>query len=195
MFMLNGSVAFFGAAIRITIDHHSTTSPSFALLKVQILTAKDLAPAAIRSAKVDRVDNEDSGVAYYPLPGSLARATFISATGKTVTPHQWAVYDLIYTIPPGKVSTYKDVCAALGSGSPRSIGTALRINPFAPYIPCHRVIATTGFVGGYCGQWGPQSQDGGKMYNKKLALLQEEGVRFDVKGMLSDQGCIWTGPA
>lgn len=73
------------------------------------------------------------------------------------------------------------------------VGTALRHNPFAPHIPCHRVIATNGFVGGYCGEWGPEGKAGGKMYNKKLTLLEDEGVQFDTKGMLRDRTLIWSG--
>jgi methylated-DNA-[protein]-cysteine S-methyltransferase len=46
---------------------------------------------------------------------------------------------------------------ALGEGSPRSVGGALRNNPFAPRIPCHRVIASSFFVGGFKGEWAPSS--------------------------------------
>lgn len=81
------------------------------------------------------------------------REAFRTETGKRVPPHHWAVYDLIRTIPVGKISTYKDVSAALGAGSPRSVGGALRNNPFAPRIPCHRVIASSFSVGGFKGEW------------------------------------------
>ncbi len=64
---------------------------------------------------------------------------------------------MVRTIPAGRVSTYKDVCAALGQGSPRSVGGALRNNPFAPRIPCHRVIASSFFVGGFKGEWASSS--------------------------------------
>ncbi|KAF8415326.1 DNA binding methylated-DNA--cysteine S-methyltransferase, partial [Boletus edulis BED1] len=46
------------------------------------------------------------------------------------------------TIPCGRVTTYGGFCLALGMGSPRSVGSALRHNPFAPFVPCHRVIAS-----------------------------------------------------
>lgn len=42
---------------------------------------------------------------------------------------------------------------ALRLGSPRSVGAALRDNPFAPFVPCHRVIASSLFVGGFLGEW------------------------------------------
>lgn len=101
----------------------------------------------------------------------------------------------------------QDVTLALGSGSPRSgkqhsssrwacsqlyictVGTALRNNPFAPYIPCHRVIASNYFVGGYCGEWGAESKTG-TQYPRKLALLKEEGVEFNDRGVLIDKSCL-----
>ncbi|GAA6063772.1 hypothetical protein JCM10212_005561, partial [Sporobolomyces blumeae] len=36
-------------------------------------------------------------------------------------------------------------------------GSALRNNPFAPFVPCHRIIATNGYVGGFAGEWNPSS--------------------------------------
>lgn len=129
----------------------------------------------------------------YPTQNTLARATFISDAGKPVTAHQWAVYDFIKKIPSGRVMTYKEVSTALGSGSARSVGSALRNNPFAPYIPCHRVIASDHFVGGFFGEWGVKGKDGGKMQEKKLSLLREEGVHFDTKGVLIDRGLVWDG--
>jgi O-6-methylguanine DNA methyltransferase len=82
------------------------------------------------------------GDVYYPSTRS-EREAFRTAAGKRVPPHHSALYDLVRTIPAVRVSTYKDVCAAVGQGSPRSVGGALRNNPFAPRIPCHRVIASS----------------------------------------------------
>lgn len=78
---------------------------------------------------------------------------------------------------------------ALGKGSPRSVGSALRNNPFAPYIPCHRVIASNMFLGGFMGEWTKERQGTQK---RKLELLEGEGVRFDQKGVLvKDDGVLW----
>lgn len=66
------------------------------------------------------------------------------------------------------------------------VGGALRRNPFAPYVPCHRVIASDLALGGYCGEWGP-----GKKANHKLQLLASEGVTFDKKNRLQDLGALW----
>jgi methylated-DNA-[protein]-cysteine S-methyltransferase len=60
-----------------------------------------------------------------------------------VTPFQERVYTLLKQIPEGKVTTYAGIARALDS-SPRAVGGALRMNPFAPEVPCHRCIASTG---------------------------------------------------
>ncbi|KAH7344154.1 methylated-DNA--cysteine S-met [Rhizoctonia solani] len=119
---------------------------------------------------------------YFPR-SDAERTTFRTNAGKKVTAHHWAVYDYILNIPKGNVATYKSVCKGLGQGSPRSVGSALRNNPFAPHVPCHRVISSDLYLGGYCGEWGPQSKTG-TQFTRKLQLLRDEGVDFDEKGML-----------
>ncbi|KAJ6579590.1 6-O-methylguanine DNA methyltransferase, partial [Mycena vulgaris] len=113
--------------------------------------------------------------------------------GQRVTPHQWAVYDFTLTIPTGKVVTYKDVCQAVG-GSPRSVGGALRTNPFAPFVPCHRVIASSLFIGGFLGEWGKEHRTGTQC-NRKLDLLSKEGVGFTPEGYLKGAEMLWKGDA
>lgn len=147
---------------------------------------------------------------------SSERDVFRTEAGKRVPPHHWGVYDLIREIPAGKVSTYKDVCAALGEGSPRSVGGALRNNPFAPHIPCHRVIASSFFVGGFKGEWGSSARGQGDddverkkigrknwhksfrgggigpLQNEKLRMLVHEGVDFGRDGkVLVSRGAVW----
>lgn len=65
------------------------------------------------------------------------------AAQPTITEYQTRVYSLLKQIPAGKVSTYAAMSKALGS-SPRAVGGALRRNPFAPEVPCHRVIGADG---------------------------------------------------
>lgn len=62
---------------------------------------------------------------------------------KQVSEYQTRVYALLQQIPEGKITTYAALARALDS-SPRAVGGALRNNPFAPEIPCHRCIASTG---------------------------------------------------
>ena len=71
-------------------------------------------------------------------------------------------------IPKGNVKTYSQV--AKGIGEPlavRAVANAIGKNPFAPKIPCHRVIRSDGSLGGYSGKGG---------IKKKKLLLKREGV-------------------
>jgi methylated-DNA-[protein]-cysteine S-methyltransferase len=54
--------------------------------------------------------------------------------------------------------------------SPRAVGQALRCNPYAPVVPCHRVVSSDGSVGGFMGK------TSGKSVQKKIALLKSENV-------------------
>jgi methylated-DNA-[protein]-cysteine S-methyltransferase len=64
--------------------------------------------------------------------------------------------------------------------SPRAVGNALRRNPFAPEVPCHRVVSTGGTIGGFKGKSGREGE--GTTLPLKRKLLRGEGVRFDGKG-------------
>ncbi|OQW94406.1 MAG: hypothetical protein BWK77_09365 [Verrucomicrobia bacterium A1] len=57
-----------------------------------------------------------------------------------VTDFQQYIYDATRSIPKGRVTTYALLGQAIGCRSPRAVGQALRRNPFAPKVPCHRVI-------------------------------------------------------
>ena len=77
------------------------------------------------------------------------------------------VWDKIKEIPTGKVSTYGNVAKALHSKAFRAVGSALRYNPYAPKVPCHRVINSNGDIGNYSGSGGVE---------RKIELLRKEGV-------------------
>ena len=91
------------------------------------------------------------------------------------------VYHLCSQIPKGKLSTYKHLSQSLNS-SPRAVGQALAKNPFAPEIPCHRIIASNFYLAGYKGEWG-ENNNSNIIFTKK-ALLFEEGIIFDNHGYL-----------
>lgn len=69
-------------------------------------------------------------------------------------------------IPKGKVATYQTIASLAGSPrASRAVGNACNANPFAPHVPCHRVVSSNGTLGGYA--HGPA---------KKIALLKREGI-------------------
>lgn len=105
-----------------------------------------------------------------------------------VTEFQERVYAHLKQIPPGQITTYGTLAKALSS-SPRAVGGALRNNPFAPEVPCHRVIASDGYVGGFKGDW--KKAPSGINQALKLKLLKEEGVDFTPEGKLIDKPGVW----
>jgi methylated-DNA-[protein]-cysteine S-methyltransferase len=93
----------------------------------------------------------------------------------SVTPFQQAVYDATRRIPKGRVATYALVAKMIGCHSPRAVGQALRRNPFAPEVPCHRVVASDLSLCGFAGHTeGPE-------FLRKRILLESEGVQFDAR--------------
>ena len=97
---------------------------------------------------------------------------------------QRRVYDRLRAVPRGRVTTYGLLADAVGCGSPRAVGQALKRNPFAPEVPCHRVIKSDLTVGGFCGQ------ATGSDVRRKLTLLRDEGVLF-VEGRLKDEARLY----
>jgi len=81
-------------------------------------------------------------------------------------------YKLLKKVSRGKITTYKSLGDALGTKGYRAIGQILRNNPYAPIVPCHRVIASNGTIGGFMGK------TSGIAITKKKELLQKEGVHF-----------------
>lgn len=82
------------------------------------------------------------------------------------------VYGLLKQVPKGRVTTYGALAKAAGHpDSARAIGALMRSNPYAPFVPCHRVVYSDGKLGGYGGLKG---------IGRKILVLKEEGVQ--VKG-------------
>lgn len=109
-----------------------------------------------------------------------ALSTSTSASGsvnkkpnRPPTTFEARVYQHCAAIPAGKVSTYGEMARALGSCA-RAVGGAMRRNPFAPTVPCHRVVAADLSLGGFKGSWGPCGP-----VEQKRAMLTAEGVAID----------------
>ena len=82
------------------------------------------------------------------------------------------VYEICRKIPKGRVSTYKEIAEALGIKAYRAVGRALRDNPYAPEVPCYRVLNSRGELYGFQGKKTKIALD-----NKKR-LLEQEGIEF-----------------
>jgi len=78
---------------------------------------------------------------------------------------QQKLYAKLREVPPGKVTTYQDLAHAINSKAYRAVGTAMNKNPFAPEVPCHRVINANGSIGQFA-----------QGCEQKIALLSAEGV-------------------
>tara|TARA_B110001452_G_scaffold240710_1_gene222448 strand:+ start:212 stop:487 length:276 start_codon:yes stop_codon:yes gene_type:complete len=84
------------------------------------------------------------------------------------TRFQLRVWNYLKKIPRGSVKTYSQVAKGIGKPlAARAVANAIGKNPYAPEIPCHRVIRSDGSLGGYSGKGGIKT--------KKL-LLKREGV-------------------
>lgn len=83
---------------------------------------------------------------------------------------QEKVYALLRHVPAGKVTTYKIIANKLGTKAYRAVGTALKNNPYAPEVPCHRVIKSDGSIGGFMGKMT------GETIEKKINLLATENI-------------------
>jgi len=86
------------------------------------------------------------------------------------TKFQSKVYEVCKKIPKGRVSTYREIAKKLKTKAYRAVGSALNKNPYAPVVPCHRVVNSDGFVGGFASG-----------IKNKIKLLRKEGVKVKKK--------------
>ncbi len=82
------------------------------------------------------------------------------------------IYAQLRKVPKGKVTTYKELAKSIGSNVYRAVGSALRDNPYAPQVPCHRVVSSNGKIGGFKGF------KTGKTIDDKIKMLNDEGVEI-----------------
>lgn len=94
-----------------------------------------------------------------------------------LTPYRKRLYAALLSVPSGRYTTYAALADYLGS-SARAVGNGMRSNPFAPDVPCHRVLASDGSIGGFGGSWGAD----GRHASEKLELLRKEGIKFNSNG-------------
>ena len=85
------------------------------------------------------------------------------------------IYKKLTEVPKGQITTYGELAKAVGlKNGQRAVGRIMNKNPFPVIIPCHRVVMSSGKVGGYA--YGEHI---------KMKMLQDEGVRIE-DGKISD---------
>ena len=122
-----------------------------------------------------------AALAAVQLPEAIARVQALLAGARDdlcdlplemdgVPPFHQRVYEITRAIPPGEVLTYGEVARRIGEpGAARAVGQALGKNPFAPVVPCHRVLAAGGKSGGFSAEGGADT---------KLRMLEIERARL-----------------
>ena len=77
-------------------------------------------------------------------------------------------YSVLKKVPKGKITTYKEIARALHTKAYRAVGNAMNKNSYAPKVPCHRVIASDGSIGGFASGT-----------RKKIKMLKKEGIEIN----------------
>jgi methylated-DNA-[protein]-cysteine S-methyltransferase len=102
------------------------------------------------------------------LGGELRDLSTVALDMDDVPPFHRRVYEAARAIPAGATVSYRDIAARLGAPrSARAVGQALGRNPFPIIVPCHRVLAAGGKIGGFSAHGGVAT---------KLRMLAAEGV-------------------
>ena len=92
-----------------------------------------------------------------------------------LTPFEQVVLVATKKISKGRVSSYREVATAIGCPrASRAVGNALHKNPYAPVVPCHRVVKSNGELGGF-----------GSGIKNKIKLLASEGVEVKNKRVVN----------
>jgi len=77
-------------------------------------------------------------------------------------------YAILQRVPRGKVTTYGELAKAAGSpNSARAVGKAMNKNPYAPCVPCHRVVGSDGRLVGFASG-----------LDEKTKMLEKEGIKI-----------------
>ncbi len=89
-------------------------------------------------------------------------------------------YELLKKVPRGKVTTYKIIAERLKTKAYRAVGSSMNKNPYAPNVPCHRVVKSDGSVGGFA--FGVR---------KKIEMLKKEGIKIKNNKLENFEKVVW----
>src|SRR4051794_35279847 len=154
------AVAWTDAGIRRTWMHDPTVQAA----RASVLRAF---PGAVAEPPPEDIATAMDDVA--ALLGGAPRRPEVGLDTRMIPEFDRRVYAVARMIPPGRTMTYGEVARALGEEPMRArdVGIALARNPFAPIVPCHRIVAAGGRLGGYSAPGGAST---------KRRLLELEGA-------------------
>jgi methylated-DNA-[protein]-cysteine S-methyltransferase len=160
-------VAWTDAGIARTWMHDRTTDGARRQIQRAFPAAQEvIPPPAVAAAMADVV----------ALLSGERRSIGADLDMRSIPEFDRRVYEVARTIPPGETMTYGAVAKALGAEPMRArdVGVALARNPFAPIVPCHRIVAAGGQLGGYSAPGGAET---------KRRLLELEGAAIVARPM------------
>jgi methylated-DNA-[protein]-cysteine S-methyltransferase len=144
------------------------------LLRRRFEAAKESVPEGVAANAIDAIRAH--------MAGRDARLDDIPLDLGSVAPFARRVYEAARGVPAGSVATYGEIATRIGQpGEARAVGQALGRNPFPIVIPCHRVLGSSGKVGGFSAHGGVAT---------KLRLLTLERARISAEPTLFD-GADW----
>ncbi len=116
------------------------------------------------------------------LSGKESDLSTVALDMHRVPPFHRRVYEAARTIAPGATVSYGDIAKQLSAaGSARAVGQALGRNPFAVIVPCHRVLASDGRLGGFSANGGIATKL--RMLSIESALASDQGALFEGDGL------------
>jgi methylated-DNA-[protein]-cysteine S-methyltransferase len=159
-----------GIVLNHYIEQSSDVAAALSKLRLQFDPVED---RPVVTAVGEEVDRYLTGAA-----NALRHHVDLSLVGN---PFQKKVLDKLEAVPRGALISYQGLGAAIGSASSaRAVGNALHNNPVPIYVPCHRVIASDGRIGGYGGGTG-----------RKRQLLRSEGFALDDVAVKVPDNVVW----
>src|SRR5215831_1269759 len=122
------------------------------------------------------------------LRGEVSDLSTIALDMEQVPSFHRRVYEAARTIPPGMTLSYGDIAARVGApGAARAVGQALGRNPFPIVVPCHRVLAAGGKIGGFSAQ-------GGIATKRRMLSIEGAPINGAAIPLLADDGALGFDP-
>jgi methylated-DNA-[protein]-cysteine S-methyltransferase len=150
-----------------------------AATRAKLLGDDETEPASPPPAEVQRAIDGINAL----LRGTASDLSSVPLDMAGVPPFHRRVYDAVRAIPPGASLSYGEVAAkAEAPGAARAVGQAMRRNPFSILVPCHRVFAAGGKIGGYSAHGGLATKL--RLLSLEAAAAEGAATLFEGDGVL-----------